>query len=89
MARHESGRKLAELWGWDVLLHFEPRRDGRARGRVLSCTHPDLPGWSAHPHRSRWALSGLLGGGEPVTWTYPTLWRAIEAGNREIETRSG
>lgn len=84
MARHESGRKLAERTGWDVHLHFEPRRDGLARGKVTLCEHPSLPGWTAHPQRSRWALSGRLGGGEPVTWPYGTLWRAIEAANGMI-----
>lgn len=89
MARHESGVSLAERTGWRVLLELGPTGAELSRGRVAFCEHPGLPGWKAHPHRSRWALSGRLGGGEPVTWPCSTLWRAIEAGNREIKNGAG
>lgn len=83
-----NGRTLAESTGWDVLLVFEPTRGGESRGAVAICTHPRLPGWRVHRSR-RWALAGRLSGGEPVAWQFRTLWRAIEAGNREIERLGG
>jgi hypothetical protein len=79
-----NGRTIAEQTGWDVVLHYEPRRDGLSRGRVLFCEHPKLPLWKAHPYRSTWALTGRLQGGELVTWRFGTLRRAIEAGNSMI-----
>lgn len=80
MSRHASGRWLAEKTGWDVVVLFPAVGQERHRGSAALCTHPKLPGWEVIRARRGWQLASTDG----TRIRLPSLWQAIEEGNRMI-----